>query len=623
MMPISRPLPPWRSRSVLAAGLTLLALGLLGGCASPVALTSNPAGATAYVDGKPVGQTPVQLTLDGNKPVSVSLSLEGYFPESFTYQPVEDQHEIPVRLEPKTLAKTYDFGSAPDGAMVTIDGQQIGTTPLTGVKVVYARESKTGPWQGKTLVVSKTNYQSETMVLGSATTSVPTIGLTLLREDRVYTIVATTADGAELNADVTLNGTAVGQTPLKLPVTFERPVKSAPWPKFNVAVVVPAKYKPESWVIEYAGAPAISAAVKAGGTSLAFKLQPITEITTTFVYPALVMTPTGVAFQAAQIKAIASLNIREPAEVVSELKPVTNYGRQDLKEAAASRAESVNSFCVTPDGQHVLFSVTEHDEQGNLYSNLSIKQTDDIASGVARLTQGTRYWDTVPYIANDGSNYLVFASNRSDRSKPDVFRVNLIDNRLSGGISRLTSDMRFNFRPTYGDSNRQLFYLSVEPNFPMAELQVSSIRFDGSLPTQLPISAMEINNTFADKLFYVKIDEDSKKKQIYSTTAEGKLETALINQEDFRRSNCFNPAVNPDGTRVLFVSDQGVDDQGRHNNDIYMINADGTNLQRLTQNPSDDIMPAWSPAEEGVIFFLSNRGGAYNIWRLKLTTGSK
>jgi Tol biopolymer transport system component len=54
-----------------------------------------------------------------------------------------------------------------------------------------------------------------------------------------------------------------------------------------------------------------------------------------------------------------------------------------------------------------------------------------------------------------------------------------------------------------------------------------------------------------------------------------------------------------------------------------MINADGTNLKRLTQNASDDILPACSPAEEGVIFFLSNRGGAYNIWRLKLTTGSK
>ena len=612
MKPISRLPSPCRSRSALVAGLTLLVLGLFGGCASPIALTSTPAGATAYVDGKPVGQTPAQLNLDSKKPVSVALSLDGYFPESFTFVPAENQHEVAVRLEPKTQVRTYDFNSNPDGATVAIDGQPVGTTPITGAKVVYTRDSKISPWQGKTLVVSKTNYQSESMALSTATNSVPTIGLTLLREERVYSVVATTTDGAELNAEVILDEKVVGQTPLKLPVTFQRPDKSSPWPKFNLTVVVPAKYKPESRVLDYPG-----------GTSVECKLQAITEITTTFAYPALVMTPTGVAFQATQVKAIASLNIREPAEIISDLKPVTNYVRKDLKESAATRVDSVNSFCVTPDGQHVLFSLTEHDEQGNLYSNLLIKQTDDVASGVARLTQGTRYLDTVPYIANDGSNFLVFASNRSDRSKPDIFRVNLIDNRFSGGISRLTSDMRFNFRPTYGDSNRQLFYLSVEPNFPLAEFQVSSIRFDGSLPTQLPISALEINNTFAEKLFFVKLDEDSKKKQIYSTTADGKLETALINQDDFRRSNCFNPAVSPDGTKLLFVSDQGVDDQGRHHNDIYMVNADGTNLQRLTQNPSDDILPAWSPSEEGVIFFLSNRGGAYNIWRLKLSTGSK
>ena len=612
MKTFSRPLPACRPWFAVVAGFTLLVLGLLGGCAGPIALTTNPAGAAAYVDGKSVGLTPAQVTLDGKRPVSISLSLDGYFPESFPYQPTEDQHEIAVRLEPKTLIKAYDFSSKPDGATVTIDGEAVGTTPVTGARIVFTRDGKTRPWQNKSLVVSKANYQSEPVVLGSTTVSVPTITLTLLREDRVYTIVATTTDGSELNAEVTFNGTVVGQTPLKLPVTFQRPDKSSPWPRFNLAVVVPAKYKSESRVIDYSG-----------GTSLAFKLQPITEITTAFVYPALVMTPTGVAFKAVQIDAIASLNPREPAEIVSDLKPVTNFNRKDQKEAAATRAESVNSFCITPDGQHVLFGVTEHDDQGNLYSNLFIKQTDDVASGVARLTQGTRYWDTLPYIANDGSNYLVFASNRSDRSKPDIFRVNLIDNRLSGGVSRLTNDMRFNFRPTYGDSNRQLFYLSVEPNFPLAEFQVSSIRFDGSLPTQLPISALEINNTFADKLFFVKIDEDSKKKQIYSTTAEGKLETALINQDDFRRSNCFNPAVSPDGTRLLFVSDQGVDEQSRHHNDIYLINADGTNLQRLTQNASDDIMPAWSPSEEGVIFFLSNRGGAYNIWRLKLNTGSK
>ncbi|MDD2765144.1 MAG: PEGA domain-containing protein [Opitutaceae bacterium] len=575
-------------------------------------VTSNPPGATAYVNDKPVGTTPTQVTLEGDKPVPVEFRLEGYFPESFVYQPGQNQGGITARLEPKTLTKTYDITSAPDGATLTLEGRQVGATPLSGLQVVYARDDKASPWREQTLVASKPNYQSENVVLGSGTTTVPKIELTLLKEDRVYNITAATPDGAELNADVALNGAMVGQTPLKLPVTFQRPNKSSAWPKFNLSVEVPAKYKPVAGVIDFAR-----------GTTIALKLQPIIEIATILTAPALVMTPTGVVFKAVQTSATGILSTRESAEIVTDLKPVTNFGRKDQKEAAATRAESINSFCVTPDGQHVIFALTEHDEQGGLYSNLFIKQADDAASGVARLTQGSRYWDTLPDIANDGSNYLVFASNRSDRNKPDIFRVSLIDNRLSGGISRLTNDTRFNFAPTYGDSNRQLFYLSTEPNFPLAESQVSSIRFDGSLPTQLPINASEINNTFAEKVFFVKLDEDSKKKQIYSITADGKLETALINQEDFRKSHCFNPAVSPDGTKVLLVSDHGVDEQGRHNNDIYLVNADGTNLQRLTQNGSDDIRPAWSPSEEGVVFFLSNRGGAYNIWRMKLSGGSK
>ena len=41
-------------------------------------------------------------------------------------------------------------------------------------------------------------------------------------------------------------------------------------------------------------------------------------------------------------------------------------------------------------------------------------------------------------------------------------------------------------------------------------------------------------------------------------------------------------------------------------------------IQQLTANGSDDIMPAWSPTDPNVIYFLSNRGGAYNLWRLRL-----
>ena len=51
------------------------------------------------------------------------------------------------------------------------------------------------------------------------------------------------------------------------------------------------------------------------------------------------------------------------------------------------------------------------------------------------------------------------------------------------------------------------------------------------------------------------------------------------------------------------------------------MNTDGTNLQFLTTNESDDMMPIPSPTEENVVYFLSTRGGATNIWRFKLNLG--
>ena len=102
---------------------------------------------------------------------------------------------------------------------------------------------------------------------------------------------------------------------------------------------------------------------------------------------------------------------------------------------------------------------------------------------------------------------------------------------------------------------------------------------------------------------------------------EGAAETALIDQEEFHKANCFQPFVSADGQRVLFVSDRTPDSKDKPNNDIYVINADHNNLQRLTANVSDDTNPMWSPAERDVIFFLSTRGGATNIWRCKLVSG--
>ena len=54
---------------------------------------------------------------------------------------------------------------------------------------------------------------------------------------------------------------------------------------------------------------------------------------------------------------------------------------------------------------------------------------------------------------------------------------------MAGGGSRITNDQRFNYGPTYTDSNREVVYLSIEPNYPPARPQLSTVKFDGALPT--------------------------------------------------------------------------------------------------------------------------------------------
>jgi len=70
-----------------------------------------------------------------------------------------------------------------------------------------------------------------------------------------------------------------------------------------------------------------------------------------------------------------------------------------------------------------------------------------------------------------------------------------------------------------------------------------------------------------------------------------------------------NPEASPDGKKVAFMSLRD------GNWEIYVMNIDGSEVKRLTNNGATDGLPIWSPDGQ-TIAFASDRGGEWAIWAM-------
>jgi TolB protein len=74
------------------------------------------------------------------------------------------------------------------------------------------------------------------------------------------------------------------------------------------------------------------------------------------------------------------------------------------------------------------------------------------------------------------------------------------------------------------------------------------------------------------------------------------------------------PRWSPDGKRILFISRRDGDGDDRdHDTEIYVMNSDGSGVQRLTRNRSVDAGHAWSPDGTQIVFH-SDRDGESGRW---------
>jgi TolB protein len=107
---------------------------------------------------------------------------------------------------------------------------------------------------------------------------------------------------------------------------------------------------------------------------------------------------------------------------------------------------------------------------------------------------------------------------------------------------------------------------------------------------------------------------------LFDSNRDGNSDIYVMNADGTNLLNLTNHLAkdematwSPDGQKIAFVSDRD------GNQELYLMNADGTNVTRLTHSPADEIAPEWSPDGKQIIF-MSDRltASIYDIsnWQL-------
>ena len=182
------------------------------------------------------------------------------------------------------------------------------------------------------------------------------------------------------------------------------------------------------------------------------------------------------------------------------------------------------------------------------------------------------------------SSMIAFQTFR-DGERSEIF----IMNSDGTGERNLTNDPGHDYEPVWSPDGSRIAFLS----FRDGTYQVYAMNADGSNPFVVAddlgaggiTSRMPRWSPDGSRLAFWSDGE------VYVVNADG-TDLANVTQTPF--ANDFQPVWSHDGTRLAFVRQGGTDG-------IYVVNADGTGLARITDGPADR-EPAWSPVDDRIVF---------------------
>ena len=218
-------------------------------------------------------------------------------------------------------------------------------------------------------------------------------------------------------------------------------------------------------------------------------------------------------------------------------------------------------------------------DRGNEQLASSIFTMNADGSGVTRVTNPG---NSRPRWSADGTE-VVFTSTRHGFANPEIYRMN----SDGSGQVRLTDDPAFDTTPTWSPDGTTILFNSNLGGFLTSDIYAMD-REGGAVAQVTQGASREDSPDWSPDGTEIAYESDSGDSDIFVMHPDGSSRQDLMANEPFSR-NDRDPSWSPDGRRIAFATTIGF------TTDIYVMDADGSDVTRLTESLGAAIEPAWSP----------------------------